>query len=193
MLPKNIFSAMSKKRAVLVLLLSLLLLGATVAGTLAYLRERSVTRENQLIPVMVDSAPIGTANGAVAVQNTGDITAYLRATVVVTWVLLDDEGNATATHHALAPTAGSDYTITYHTDNGWKKGSDGYWYYSDPVGAGGITPDLIASISRPNTAEVPEGYRLSVEIATSGIQAAPTRVVEEIWTVTASGITITPN
>lgn len=193
-MPHNkLFCIFGKKRVLAALILSILILTATVAGTVAYLAERSAAAENTLVPVMVDSAPVATAAGGVAVQNTGDITAYLRATVVVTWVAVDEDGNATANRHSTAPVLGVDYQIGYQTANGWGRGTDGFWYYIDPVGAGGTTPELVASITRLDTATVPEGYRLSVEVITSGIQASPTNVVEQTWNVTVSGTSITPN
>lgn len=192
-MPRNqFFSKFSKKGVLTVLVLTLLILATTVAGTVAYLRERSDTLENTLVPVMVDSAPVATATGGVAVQNTGDITAYLRAAVVVTWVAVDAEGNAGANHHADAPRLGSDYQITYQSTNGWQQGTDGFWYYTDPVGAGGTTPDLVDSVTRLDGAAVPEGYRLSVEVVTSGIQASPTNVVQQTWNVSVFGTSITP-
>ncbi|MCM1283561.1 MAG: hypothetical protein NC180_00320 [Muribaculaceae bacterium] len=45
--------------------------------------------------------------------------------------------------------AGSQYTISASGTN-WSQGSDGYWYYANPVPSGGVTEEaLVASITVP--------------------------------------------
>ena len=172
-------------------MLSLLIVTVSVGVTLAYIVERTQEEKNTFTPVTVDSAPVATEFGGMAVQNTGDTTAYLRAAVLVNWVAVDEEGNATDRYHTEAPLAGVHYSITYDNTGAWKKGSDGFWYYASPVNAGAITSDLVPFVTR--LTDAPEGYALSVEIVTTGIQATPIAAVEQAWNVTLNGDSITPN
>jgi len=103
----------------------------------------------------------------VKIQNTGDIDAYIRAKVVVTWQ--DAEGNV----YGEAPVKGTDYSIQYN-ETDWKQDGD-YWYYDEPVAPvtenNCYTPVLINSCSSSGTE--PEGYHLSVEILAEAIQSEP--------------------
>ena len=127
-------------------------------------------------------------DGGIAVLNSGEIDAYIRATVVVNWVMLDHEGNATGTFYADAPAENLDYSISYNSASGWKKGSDGFWYYTLPVNPNGITEVLISEYSR--MAPAPEGYALSIEVLCSAVQSMPTQAVETVFGVTVNGTTL---
>ena len=121
-------------------------------------------------------------------QNTGDIPAYVRAALVVTWVS-QESGNT----YGGAPVAGTDYTVTMG-QSGWLQGSDGFYYCQSPIAASGTTPILINAIS-PLEGRAPEGYVLSVQIVASAIQAEPAQAVSSAWngiTVHGDG-TISPN
>ena len=112
----------------------------------------------------------------VAVENTSNIPVYVRAVVVAT--LLND-----TTHQALGeePVVGRDYDITYSNSANWQLGSDGYYYYLQPLAAGDSTDNLI------DQAEQLIEYSdrtLHVNIAAQAIQATPTAAVEDAWGVT---------
>lgn len=120
----------------------------------------------------------------VSVENTGDIAAYIRAAVVVTWK--DANGNV----YPQTPTAGEDYQIKFASDTGWDtQTSDGFYYFTSPVEPGQSTGILIESCS-PVEGKTPAGYGLSVEILGSAIQSVPTSVVVDQWGVTLDGVTI---
>ena len=126
----------------------------------------------------------GTMKRDVAVKNTGDTAAYIRAAVIVTWM---KDGNAADQHvTARLPQEGTDYTLKY-TEGVWLQGADGYWYYPDPVAPGDGTGKLIESCVQLATANVPDGYHLSVEIAASAIQSVPETVVADEWKVVLTG------
>ena len=115
----------------------------------------------------------------VKIQNTGDIDAYIRAAVVVTW---EDENKNV---YPQMPVAGRDYTIEL-SDNGWDIAtSDGYYYFTKPVASGGCTGVLINEV-KPVDSKTPEGYRLSVEILGDAIQSKPAKAVENSWGVTVN-------
>ena len=179
------------RKGLWILILSLLLVAGAVGVTLAYITERTQDEQNTFTPVTVDSAPVATEIGGMAVQNIGDTTAYLRAAVLVNWVAVDEEGNATDRYHTESPLAGVHYSISYDTTDAWQKGNDGFWYYQTPVEAGAITSDLVTFVTR--LTEAPDGYALSVEIVTTGIQATPPAAVVQAWNVTLNGTSITPN
>ena len=79
----------------------------------------------------------------VFVKNKGTAPAYMRATVSVYWEDLD--GNQLWE----APKEGSDYTMKWGNavsegaNPRWILGDDGYYYWSDPVGANEQTENLI--------------------------------------------------
>lgn len=167
-------------RAAATVLALVLILGAAVGGTLAYLVTQTNSLTNTFEPSRVsceiDEEFDGTTKSNVTVQNTGDIDAYIRAKVVITWK--DAAGNV----YAAAPVEDKDYTITYGA--GWTEGSDGIWYCNSRVTATGSTPELIEECTQTGTA--PAGYALSVEILAEAIQAEPAAAVQEAWGVTIS-------
>ena len=116
----------------------------------------------------------------VKIQNTGDIPAYIRAKVVVTWK--DEDGNV----YGQAPIEETDYTIQFN-EGVWKREGD-YWYYDEPVApvteTNCYTPVLINRCSSSGTE--PEGYHLSVEILAEAIQSEPTKAIQEAWGYTPS-------
>ena len=125
----------------------------------------------------------------VAVQNTGDTTAFIRAAINVTWMSNQDAANQTVS--AKVPVKDTDYSITFAKNTNWIQGADGYYYYQLPVGPQGSTGVLIEECKLQNNASVPDGYHLSVEIVASAIQSAPDSVVQSMWHVTVEDGKIT--
>lgn len=169
------------KRVMALLLVLGLAMTATVGVTVAYLIDATSSMTNTFAPSEVSCEVKETEKGY-SIKNTGDVDAYIRATVVVTWkkAVTDENGNITGyTVYATAPTDGGDYSIEYSTDAVWVKGSDGYYYYTSPVAPEGSTSILINSFSSRDNENVPDGYNLSVEIIASAIQATSDAV--EDW------------
>lgn len=173
----------------------LLILAAVLAigGTLAYIIANTVSVENKFTPgevrceVLEDFDKITKSN--VRIKNTGNTAAYIRATYVVTWQKDDGTVNGKMVNGKM-PVVGTDYTIEFADNTGWKKIGD-YWYYTSPVAAGGETGVLIASCKLAEGAAVPTGYHLSVEIIASAIQSEPASVVAEKWHVAVDNGNIT--
>lgn len=182
-----------QRKPVTLLVSLLLLLGIAIGSTVAFLATKTGAKENTFTPSKVSSQVTevfdGTTKSNVAVKNTGDIDAYLRATVNITW--MKDQNTADQTVLAKVPQEGVDYTITYSEGTGWAKGPGEYWYYLTPVAPGASTRNLIESCTQLPGAEVPEGYHLSVEIIASAIQSVPAKAVVEAWgvTITENGVT----
>ena len=173
------------------LLASLALIVTAVIGTtMAYLVSDTPTVTNTFTPATVDSEVVETLDTNVKkdvqIQNTGDIKAYIRAKVVVTWQ--DTAGNVYGKKpetilDCLHDKCNCDYTITYNLDDqpenddlGSTAGkwtfeeNDGFYYWSSEVPATKFTGILIKSCS-PVANKAPAGYNLHVEILAEAIQA----------------------
>lgn len=164
-----------------------LLLTLSVGGTVAFLVAKGNPVRNEFTPSAVSCQVVeGTFNGDtkadVAVQNTGDTEAYIRAAIVVTWKAAEG-GNI----YAVKPKENVDYTITLN-DTDWVLGSDGFYYHKKPVAAGKETQVLIETCS-PVGGKVPAGYGLNVEIIGSAIQSVPDSVVTSVWSSGVRGVT----
>lgn len=162
-----------KNRKVLLLSLAAILI-VCVGTTIAYLMQQTDDVVNTFEPASVtcevrEETFDGQVKENVTVANTGDIDAYIRADVVVTWQ--DQQGNV----YGKKPVAGEDYTITYNLSNeGWVYNeADGFYYYKEKVGH--VAPDNVTDVliteCAPTTDAAPAGYYLSVEILASAIQA----------------------
>ena len=182
------------KRLAGLLVCSILILCATVGGTLAYVFMKTPAVENTFEPAQVSCTVVesftNNVKTDVQVQNTGDAAAYVRVAVVVTWKYKDADNIDHV--YAQTPLENTDYAITYTEDTSWVKGNDGYWYYIYPVECAKdaataeetLTEILIYEVKQLEGAMAPEGYQLSVEIVASAIQAYPATAVKENWGVT---------
>ena len=171
------------KKPLAALVALVLIIGAVVGGTLAYLAARTDAIVNTFNPAKVDITVEENFDGStkkdVKITNTGDTEVYIRATYVVNW--LDAQGNIVA-----SVPEGYSYTLTENPDSKWTKGNDGYFYYLSPVAPDASTPGslLTCTVTHPENPE----YRLSVEILATAIQSTPAKAVTEAWGVTpASG------
>ena len=97
---------------------------------------------------------------------------------------MDKDGNI-----AASDPAGYSYNVTENPGNSWKKGSDGYFYYTSPVAPGNSTQGslLTCTVTYPVNPE----YTLSVEILAEAIQSTPDNAVQEAWgvSISQSGVT----
>lgn len=166
------------QRPTLLLAALVLIFGALVGSTVAFLVAESQTVTNTFNPTSVSTEIEEKfdheVKNDVKVKNTGEIPAYIRAAVVVTWQ--NDDGQV----YAQTPVEGTDYTLTWTMD-GWIQIGD-FYYYTSPVAAGQSTGILFTECS-PVAGKAPEGYHLCVEILASGIQSDPASAVEEAWGV----------
>lgn len=181
------------KRLATLLVSLLLVLGVAVGGTVAFLSTRTDSKENTFTPSEVTCEVTETFNNnvksQVAVKNTGDTTAFIRAAINVTWMSNQDAANQTVS--AKVPVKDTDYSIIFAKNTNWIQGADGYYYYQLPVDPQGSTGVLIEECKLLNYASVPDGYHLSVEIVASAIQSAPDSVVQSMWHVTVENGKIT--
>lgn len=165
-----------------VLVLAIGLVGTTLAWLFATTDPITNTFSAPKVDVPLIEEFDGEVKEHVKLENRGDIDAFVRAMVVVTWQ--DEAGNV----YAQAPVAGTDYTITWGTE-GWTKVGD-YYYYNSSIAPGEFTKELIKEC-KPVEGKAPEGYYLTVEILSDSIQAEPEDAVKEAWGVTIANGTVT--
>lgn len=169
------------QRPTLLLAALVLIFGALVGSTVAFLVAESQTVTNQFKPTEVKTTVVenfdGEVKNNVKVQNTGEIPAYIRAAVVVTWQ--NDAGQV----YAQTPVEGTDYTLDWYTSGWFKK--DGFYYHKSAVPPSDTTAVLFTNCE-PVEGKAPDGYHLCVEILASGIQSQPTTAVEAAWGVTVN-------
>ena len=177
------------KAAVLIMAV-LLLLGAAVGSTVAFLIDKTEPVENAFeyakVSCEVSENFTNNKKDNVQVRNTGTIDAYIRATYVVNWV--DAQGNI-----AAAVPEGYSYSLTENSGSKWTE-KDGYFYYTSPVAPGDSTQGslLTCTVTYPDNPE----YTLSVEILAEAIQSVPEDAVKAAWgagfSIGADGSLIVP-
>ena len=171
------------KKPLAALVALVLILGAVVGGTLAYLVARTDAIVNTFNPAKVDITVeenfYGSTKKDVKITNTGDTEVYIRATYVVTWK------DAAENVYPEQPQPGDDYTISLNPKQDWFY-YNGYYYYTAPVASGASTGVLIDECA-PVAGKAPEGYTLSVDVLASAIQSAPPEAVGQAW-----GVSIAP-
>lgn len=160
---------MRKTKAILLLALIVAILACSVGGTLAFLVTKTGSVKNTFQSAKVTSSVIepgwndgSTKKSNVTIKNTGDVSAYIRAAIVITWK--DKDGNT------MPEKPGSgDYSLSI--GSGWTPAKDGYYYYNSSVGAGKETSNLIDSCTATYTNSYNDGRQLCVEVIGSAIQA----------------------
>lgn len=171
------------KKPLAALVALVLIIGAVVGGTLAYLAARTDAIVNTFNPAKVDIMVEEDFNRStkkdVKITNTGDTEVYIRATYVVTWK------DAAENVYPEQPQPGVDYTISLNLEQGWFN-YNGYYYYTAPVAPHASTGVLI-DLCTPVAGRAPEGYTLSVNVLASAIQSVPAEAVGQAW-----GVSIAP-
>lgn len=145
-----------------VVALSVILVASLAATgiTLAFLSTKTPDVENRFDEAYV-TCQVNRDGDVFDVTNKGNVTAYIRAAIVVNW--MDDTGNV----RGYAPTD-TDVSLSLNTTD-WVAMDDGYLYYTRPVPPGQNTSDLITALTLISTA--PDGYTLTVEVVAEAIQA----------------------
>lgn len=186
---KNFWKYCIKSKKVACVLASLtLILIACIGGTVAYLITQTGTVVNTFkaadIPPAVVEDFDNSVKSNVKIQNTGSADAYIRASVIFTWV--DSEGNVYGEEPKewSSNTNSGDYTITWcglAENGGWILGTDGYYYYKNKVGPSELTTVLFTDCKLVEGISIPEGYNFSVEILSQSIQSNPDQAIIDSW------------
>lgn len=190
----------SKKLTVLVSLLLILTVG--MGATLAYLSTSSrdvvnVFEPGKVPPTINEPEWNNKVKENVTVSNNGNVPAYIRAAISVSWQkeIRDDAGNVIETQIAPYKPTDDDYTMTIAANTGWVESTDGFYYYTSPVAAEGGTTGVL--INRAvQTKENADGYQLVIDVLAQTIQADGTvdgtangkSVVAEVWSSGVSDI-----
>ena len=152
----------------------LMVLFMSVGGTLAWLTAHTSAITNTFTVatpgVEIKEGFDKQTKSNVQVKNTGDVEAYIRVALVPTWE--DENGNAVA-----EPASLDDLSITWGNSGKWLKGTDGYWYYKEPVAPGDRTAVLLENA----TVTTENGYPMNLQVMADSIQADPTRAVTAMW------------
>lgn len=162
-----------------------MLIGAVVGSTVAFLVTKTAPVENKFTYASVSCAVSESFNGTtkekVQIQNTGTTDAYIRATYVVSW--LNKDGSIAPVPQGTTPD-GYILSISENPNNAWTKGTDGYFYYLTPVAPGGLTDGSLVNCTVTYPQGVEPEYILSVEILATAVQSTPAKAVREAWGVT---------
>ena len=134
---------------------------------------------------------INAVNGSEAsvTNNTMTEDSYIRAMFVVNWRELDTESNATNVVWGTPPVRGKDFDLDVNSTDWVEYPTDsGIYYWTDRVASGETTGKLFENFELLNTAEVPAGYKLCVDVIAQSIQAdgfdsKGNRPVEIAWGV----------
>lgn len=148
----------------------------SAGGTLAWLAAGTEETVNTFSPaqmeIQVKEEFDGEIKKNVRVENKSETAVYIRVSLVPTWV--NAAGEPVAESASLA-----DLMITGLPSNGWFE-QGGYYYYTLPVSAGAITPELFTSaVVKDNAA--PAGCTMNLQVLAQAVQAAPKDAVEAAW------------
>ena len=190
--PKGVIAV---KRKGTILLLVLTVATAAVGVTLAFML-RTAQAKNTFAPADVScqvhekldgkeytsGTNTGTIKTDITVKNTGNVPAFVRVYLVWNWT---DGTNVAA---AKSP-SGTDVVLR----SGWLKGSDGAYYYTQPVPPGELTTVLCGPITlTETTAANGDTVRQQLTVLAEAIQANPEKAVREAWGVAVTNGVITP-
>ena len=146
----------------------------TIGGTVAFLMDSTESVINKFTPassgITIEEEVKENCKTEIAVKNTGDTGAYIRVSLVANYY--DENGNITG--GAAVP----NFTLN---SKKWFLGDDGYYYYKQPVAAGNVTDNLLASESKMQLED-----NMQVTVLAQSIQASPTSVVHDKWGVTVN-------
>lgn len=166
------------KTVILILSIVLILLCGT---TFALMYRQTQALNNQLEAAFVACAVQedfdGETKTSIAVQNNGNIDAYLRLRLVSYWV--DSDGNIISKPSRMP---------TVSAASGWVTGTGNTYYYSQPVPPGGFTTNLLGA---DITLVEEDGYWQVIEVFADAIQGKPADAVTGSWGVTLAGDIIT--
>lgn len=145
-----------------------------IGGTVALLMDSTNSVTNKFAPassgIKIEEELKENYKTEIAVKNTGDTGTYIRVSLVANYY--DENGNITG--GAAVP------NFTLNSEK-WFLGNDGYYYYKQPVAAGDVTDNLLASESKMQLED-----NMQVTVLAQSIQASPTSVVHDKWGVTVN-------
>ena len=157
------------KSSALIIALALILVLA-VGGTVAYIFTQTGPVINTFTPteakITVDEDTNSNRKTSITVKNisTG-VPVYIRVALVAN--MIDKDENVT----------GAADVPTFTLGDNWLEGSNGYYYYTQPVPVGGSTGNLLEKAMTLDE-------NMQVVVLADAIQAEPTTAVTQAWGVT---------
>ena len=154
------------KSSALIIALALILVLA-VGGTVAYIFTQTGPVINTFTPteakITVDEETNSNQKTSITVvNNSTGVPVYIRVALVAN--MIDKDENVTGAASVPTFTLGKD----------WIKGSDGYYYYTEPVPVGGSTGNLLQS-------SMTLDENMQVVVLADAIQAMPKQAVIDAW------------
>lgn len=148
----------------------------SAGGTLAWLAASTEETVNTFSPaameITVQEDFDGKIKKNVRVENKSETAVYIRVALVPTWV------NAAGEPMAQSASLGN-LIFTNLPASGWIE-QDGYYYYTQPVSAGSITPELFTRAEvKANAA--PAGCTMDLQVLAQAVQATPKDAVTAAW------------
>lgn len=148
----------------------------SAGGTLAWLAASTEETVNTFSPaqmeIQVKEEFDGKIKKNVRVENKSETAVYIRVALVPTWV--NAAGEPVAESASLA-----DLTITNLPASDWEKHGN-YYYYTQPVSAGAITPELFTSAA-VKAGAAPAGCTMDLQVLAQAVQATPKDAVKAAW------------
>jgi len=154
---------------------ALLIVVAGIGGTLAWLTSSPGALINTFtvgkVPITVGEGFDHTTKSNVVITNTGNTSAWIRATLVPIWRNSDG-----VTGSGLTADLGTQCDYTLNTGAGsaaWTYNSgDGYYYYNSIVPVGGATANLVNSLSvKSGLDSVYNDKKFELQVLAQSVQA----------------------
>ena len=154
------------KSSALIIALALILVLA-VGGTVAYIFTQTDPVINTFTPteakITVDEETNSNQKTSITVvNNSTGVPVYIRVALVAN--LIDEDKNVT----------GAASVPTFTLGENWFEGSDGYYYYTEPVPVGGSTGNLLEKAMTLDE-------NMQVVVLADAIQAMPKQAVIDAW------------
>ena len=163
-------------KTLLLVVAALLLVVASIGGTLAWLTSTPGALVNTFevgrVPIRVieEFKDNDTTKKNVQIQNIGNVPAFIRVALVPVWRNSDGSGTGLATDRT--------YSLSVNSSD-WREGDDGYYYFNDIVqpGSDSDTTNLTAVLVKSCTPEASglsdayNGKRFELQVLAQSIQA----------------------
>lgn len=177
-----------------------LVLTVAVGGTVAWLSKGTDPVVNTFtmgtVDPGIDEEFDGDTKSNVGVTNNGSVPVFVRVKFLFTW---QDEatpgGNGNPGKPGTivgVPVTEKDISYIWadNTNEYWKKGTDGYFYYTVPLDSKD-TAMLLEEVKVKDDSDNGKQYNLSLDIRVDTVQATPDSAANETWGVTVTGGEIT--
>ncbi len=168
---KGLFKRTNK--TLLLVVAALLLVVASIGGTLAWLTSTPGALMNTFelgkVPISINETFDKATKSEVTVENTGNVPAYIRVALVPVW--RDKDGNGTGLYADLSQ---CNYALNLGTESDqWTYNpTDNYYYYNSSIDAEDETENLIVSLTvKDDLDTVYSGKHFELQVLAQSIQA----------------------